>query len=1154
MKTTMIHKASSLGAMLLIFSGFSYSQVTSSLDDNSPGTLRTEILNAAPGATLTITTVTPIVLTNGQITIDKNLTLVGVGGSVEIDGNSLGRIFDIVAPATSVGISNCTFSNGIAANGGAIQVVGADLLLVSTTFTGNTANGASGSGGAIFVGTGATLDASLSTFNNNTANRAGGAIEIVAGTTLNLTSVDLISNNAGVMPAVAAPGNGGGLHVTGTATVTITGGNVANNVAASEGGGLWNGSGMMTIDGTNIVNNTASGDGPDNGGGGIYNLNNGNLTISNATIAANTANGTAGSGGGILNDVGATLTITNTTIAANVANRAGGGIEGNATMGTNMISLTDVQMNGNNAGVAPAIASPGNGGGLHMTGPGTITITNGTVNGNTAASEGGGLWNGTGTMTIDGTDILGNTASGDAADNGGGGIYNLNNGTLFISNATISGNSADGLAGSGGGILNDIGATATIDATTFTGNSSMRAGGAIEVNATGSNSFLNLTDVDFDQNDAGMSPGNGGALHVTGPGTISIIDGSVTNNTAATEGGGLWNGSGTMNITGTLLSGNTASGDNADNGGGAIYNFNGGTLNISNATIVDNSANGASGSGGGILNDVGAQLSVSNSTISTNSANRAGGGIEDNSGSSTIILDTVMLNDNVTLNAPGNGGGLHITGAGSAIITAGTVNDNSAGQEGGGLWNGSGVMTIVGTVIDGNVALGVAAHDGGAGIFNTSGTVTITDALIANNLATGTSGSGGGILSLAGTVAIENSTFAQNSATRAGGAIEVIDGTLNIMSSIFTANDVNGTAGAANPGNGGAIHISDTATIMIDQSEFTANLAGREGGAVWNQTGSTMTITNSTIDGNIANGAGATNGGGGVFVNGGTVIISNSTISNNVSTGVDANGGGIHVKVGTAELMTSTISGNTSAANGGGIYTNDGLSLNAVTIANNSAVAEGGGVANMGMVASTMKNSLIATNIGASADVYAASTPTLSNGYNLIGSADASAITAVATDLIGSSTAVLDPMIGALADNGGTTETHALLDGSIAYNAGDVVDMFNDQIGQVVFDGRRDIGAFEAQYDLLSLEELATLGVSIFPNPVVDGQLTIEFAHSEIEGRDGSIIEVGSGRLVQKFELNNQTTKVTLKNNAPGMYLVQLNTSSGSVVYKVQVH
>ena len=60
-------------------------------------------------------------------------------------------------------------------------------------------------------------------------------------------------------------------------------------------------------------------------------------------------------------------------------------------------------------------------------------------------------------------------------------------------------------------------------------------------------------------------------------------------------------------------------------------------------------------------------------------------------GTSTVVLNNVLLNTNAALNAPGNGGGLHITGFGTVTVNGGTVNNNTAGREGGGLWNDSGL-------------------------------------------------------------------------------------------------------------------------------------------------------------------------------------------------------------------------------------------------------------------------------------------------------------------------------------------------------------------------------------------------------------------------------------------------------------------------------
>ncbi len=154
---------------------------------------------------------------------------------------------------------------------------------------------------------------------------------------MTLTDVTISSNVVG-----NSPGNGGGIHVTDLAgdeasTVTITGGSIDQNSAASEGGGIWNDEGgILTVNGTGLSGNTASGASSTNGGGGIFN-NGGTVTIQSdgetaVTIGSNVADGAAGSGGGILNS-GGTLTITDATITANSAVRAGGGIEVNTDGG-----------------------------------------------------------------------------------------------------------------------------------------------------------------------------------------------------------------------------------------------------------------------------------------------------------------------------------------------------------------------------------------------------------------------------------------------------------------------------------------------------------------------------------------------------------------------------------------------------------------------------------------------------------------------------------------------------------------------------------------------------------------------------------------------------------------------------------------------------
>ena len=503
-----------------------------------------------------------------------------------------------------------------------------------------------------------------------------------------------------------------------------------------------------------------------------------------------------------------------------------------------------------------------------------------------------------------------------------------------------------------------------------------------------------------------------------------------------------------------------------------------------------------------------------------------------------------VVANGATASSPGNGGGMHITGAGNATILGGTVNSNSAALEGGGLWNGAALMTVTNTIVNANTSTGAAADDGGAGLFNNAGTLTLDNATVTNNNSTGTLGSGGGILSLAGTLTITNSTLDSNSANRAGGAIEAVNGTLNITNSNLTNNDVDGTAGTPSPGNGGALHVTGIVTTTISGGTVSGNDARREGGGLWNQTGSTMTVTNVTIDNNSASGAGATFGGGGIFVNGGSVIVNSSTISNNVSDGVAGNGGGVHVKTGSATFTTSTISGNTSATKGGGIYSNAGLTIIASTVANNIAATNGGGIANDSATFPSLKNTIVATNLSlADADVFSSTGVFTSNGYNFIGKANGTNFVAGTGDIVGTDIIALDPLLGALANNGGLTFTHALTAGSAAYNAGDSADNYNDQVGNPVFAGRRDVGALESQTQLgtaLFSDKIA----SIYPNPASNGYVTIQLGSDFASTVNGNIYEIGSGKLVKQFDINTAESQITIDNLATGVYIIKL-TSDG---------
>ena len=663
-----------------------------------------------------------------------------VGGAVLIGGTT-------ISGNTASGASADQGGGGIFNNGGSVSIGNFFSLALGTTFiSDNVANGAAGSGGGI-LNDGGTLEIDGAVIDGNSAVRAGGGIEV---TTMNSRNSIVEVTNSSISNNVVGsnPGNGGGVHITdavggNTSTFTITDSDVIGNSAAAEGGGLWNAAGgTMNIDGVLILDNTASGNSADQGGGGIFN-DGGTVNITNTSgatqILANFANGAAGSGGGILND-GGTLNITGAMINSNAAVRAGGGIEATtANARDSVMTLTNTVISMNEVA-----GNPGNGGGVHISdaaagNTSTFTMTGGFVTNNSAAAEGGGLWNDAGgTMTINGVNIGSNTASGASADQGGGGVFN-NGGTVIIQSntttaTTIAGNVADGAAGSGGGILND-GGTLTITGALITGNSAVRAGGGIEATTTNSrNSVVTVTDSTISNNTVGSSPGNGGGVHITdlaggNTSNFTLTGGTVTGNSAASEGGGLWNAAGgTMIVDGTTISGNTASGSTTNNGGGGIFN-DGGMLTVTGATIMGNIANGARGNGGGFFNEAGGTLTITETTINNNSVQG-------------------------TTTTGGTGGG--IFNLGTLNIMDSTLAANSVNNAGGGIWN-SGTLDAIQVTISGNTA----ATNGGGIFAGGSGSVDILNSTVTNNRAS--AGTGGGIAN-GGTanVFLESTIVAEN--------------------------------------------------------------------------------------------------------------------------------------------------------------------------------------------------------------------------------------------------------------------------------------------------------------------------------------------------------------------------------------------------------
>ena len=259
-------------------------------------------------------------------------------------------------------------------------------------------------------------------------------------------------------------------------------------------------------------------------------------------------------------------------------------------------------------------------------------------------------------------------------------------------------------------------------------------------------------------------------------------------------------------------------------------------------------------------------------------------------------------------------------------------------------------------------------------------------------------------------------------------------------------------------------NIAAGTTVGIDRlTVANGQIVGSfDGGGIANS--GTATLTNVTVRNNTAG-----DDGGGI-VNFGTLNIFNSTLSNNTALSAsspNSGGGAILNTIGaTATLTNTTVSGNT-ALNGGGIRNDGNLTLTNTTVTNNRATGGlgGGGIVNS-VGALTIRNTILAGNIDTSGnnrfDLGNAGTVT-DAGNNLIGSTAniGAPVTFAASTLLN-----VDPKLAPLANNGGTTQTHALLVGSPALDAGNNTfsPVGNDQRGLPrISNGTVDIGAFEFQ-------------------------------------------------------------------------------------------
>jgi hypothetical protein len=644
--------------------------------DIGAGSLRDTIASAHSGDTVVFDPSLmhdAITLTSGAIAIGGDLTIYGFGADLlAISGNQHSRIFELSSTA-QVTVANLTLTGGLSSQGGAILIGGgASLTLNSDILSGNQAVGDANNnalGGAIFNSAGASLTINNTSFLNNQTNGTnesfGGAL-VNAGTLAihgaTFTDNAALGSTKSIFGSTPAPGGslGGAIGNLDGATAAITlstfTGNEALGSATGDalGGAICNedvhvfpftGSGVTsTVSQCTFTNNTAKGgnDAATDGGrgGAIGNQPGTNSAILNCSFTGNQANSGGGGfaqGGAIDDSLGVTGIISDCHLISNsaVGSGAGATADGGAFFNVGTATITNSSFTGNNAAGGPMADGTNTAGqalgGAICSGFGLadhvsviLTLSNSIVaaneamggsGGSTLASQvtgftlGGGIANVQGgTLNVAGCTITGNQAVAGASSSGnggvalGGGIANRNQSRLNLTNSTVSANLCQGGAGAsaaagggaaGGGIVNDLSSIAIL-----------------------TNSNLSLNECLGGTGGAGANGGaalGGGIANAPRPFLFGLPDASsliVSNcqlvgnvaqgGTAGSSavagdalGGGLFAGSGTVMLEAALVSGNQSQGGADSQGttsgnglGGGVYVDPGATASANAQTIM----------------------------------------------------------------------------------------------------------------------------------------------------------------------------------------------------------------------------------------------------------------------------------------------------------------------------------------------------------------------------------------------------------------------------------------------------------------------------------------------------------------------------------------------------------------------------------------
>jgi hypothetical protein len=480
--------------------------------------------------------------------------------------------------------------------------------------------------------------------------------------------------------------------------------------------------------------------------------------------------------------------------------------------------------------------------------------------------------------------IIQNTSGGKAIINGNGlarvfdinpnNIIPANNvilGTVTINDVTIENGTVtdaanpDGPNASGGGIRDQGPVSLALNRDILSNNAATADGGGVSMeNAVSTNWKLTLNNTTVVNNHAGDA---GGGIEEDGTGQVVINSSTIADNTCLNQGAGVWldaigNGTSVLNVTKSVISGNTAG-----QLGGGIGQAGSSTVTISNSTLAHNFTTGF---GGGFAdeNNLGT-LVVQNSLFLSNSAGTNGGGVATGGPSTTITNsefkgNAAGINGNMPIGSTGHGkpnavmgsgGGLFIS-AGTLSLTASTIADNTATINGGGLeLQGNGNATLTNVTIAGNTALNsapatVGNHGGGIDMTNFTGNLLLVNDTITNNFAF----IGGGLYwaGNTGSVTSQNSLIALNTAATGPDVFDVQAGVRNFTDQGNNFIGINTQSnGFINNVNGS--QVGNTANPLNPMVTGLSNNGGPVAGAA----GNAMTLeTEALLPGSLAIGKG----------------------------------------------------------------------------------------------------------------------------------------------------------------------------------------------------------------------------------------------------------------------------------------------------------